>query len=101
MTIKESYNCPNCGKPGTLMAVQMLFEDAKYDMLKCNECGVEWRSYYKTSDVSTEVTFVPEEVAKANAPQGENAPVEPEVVEGEVLTGEPNPNAGKGDENVG
>lgn len=80
MTIKESYNCPNCGAAGTLIGVHMLFEDAKYDMLQCRECGVEWRSYYKTTDVSTEVTSVPEAVLKALAGQNEPAPAVEELL---------------------
>lgn len=80
MNIKEAYVCPKCGNTTpTVLAIQALMDDVRYDVVGCPECRTEWRAYYKVSDVSTEVTFVaPEETST------EVAPVE-EAVEGEVL----------------
>ena len=60
MNIKNAYMCPACKHPNAqAMAIQNLFEDARYDLVRCPECGVEWRVYYRVSEITTEVTYVP------------------------------------------
>lgn len=62
MTIKETFICPKCGNTQpTVLAIQALMEDVRYDVLKCPDCGTEWRVYYKVSEVNAEVTFVPQD----------------------------------------
>ncbi len=84
MNIKEAYVCPKCGKTNpTVLAIQALMDDVRYDVVQCPDCRTEWRTYYKVAEVNTEVTFVAPEEAPAEIPTRE-----PEVVEGEVLAAE-------------
>lgn len=84
MNIKEAYVCPKCGQTNpTVLAIQALMDDVRYDVIQCPDCKTEWRVYYKVADINTEVMYVAPEESQV-AP---TAPAE-EVVEGEVLTAE-------------
>lgn len=59
MTIKDAYVCPKCKNTNpTVLAIQSIMNDVRYDVVQCPACMTEWRAYYKVSEVSTEVTFV-------------------------------------------
>lgn len=83
MNIKEAYVCPKCGKTNpTILAIQALMDDVRYDVVQCPECRTEWRTYYKVAEVNTEVTYVAPEQAPVTEPVVDDT--EPEVVEGEA-----------------
>lgn len=59
MTIKDAYVCPKCNNANpTVLAIQSIMNDVRYDVIRCPACMTEWRAYYKASEVSTEVMFV-------------------------------------------
>lgn len=60
MTILESYTCPECGAKGSVHSIQHLMPDVRYDIVTCPECGAQWRVYYRCTDVSMEVTYLPQ-----------------------------------------
>lgn len=60
MTIKESFQCPHCGAEKTaIVGAQAIMDDVRFDSLRCTECGAEWRAYFKVSELSSELMYVP------------------------------------------
>ena len=57
ITLNDSTKCPICSSEEVkLTGIQPLFEDARFDYCRCNNCGSEWRFYYKVSDCNMELT---------------------------------------------
>lgn len=57
ITLNDSTRCPICSSEEVkLTGIQPLFEDARFDYCRCNNCGSEWRFYYKVSDCNMELT---------------------------------------------
>lgn len=83
MTIKEAYVCPVCGnEQPTVIGIQALMEDVRYDSIQCPQCQSAYRVYYKTSEVAREVTYAPTAESQTfEIPEDVEAPVVEEVVE--------------------
>lgn len=72
MTLKDSYVCPVCGKAHSrILLVQTLMDDVRYDVFKCEDCGGEWRVYYKVTNITTEVTYTPAPAKASDAEESE------------------------------
>lgn len=57
ITLNDATRCPICSSEEvTLTGIQPLFEDTRFDYCRCNNCGAEWRFYYKVSDCNIELT---------------------------------------------
>lgn len=80
MTIKEAYVCPVCGnEQPTITGIQALTEDVRYDSIQCSQCQSAYRVYYKTCEVTREVTYVPSQTFEI--PEDVEVPVAGQVVE--------------------
>ncbi len=56
----EALKCPNCGcDKAQLRDIRPLFDDVRFDELKCSDCGTVWRVYYKVTDIRAEVMSLP------------------------------------------
>lgn len=57
ITLKDASTCPICNSEKIrISGMQPLFEDARFDYCRCEDCGAEWRFYYKISDCNIELT---------------------------------------------
>ena len=59
MTISEACVCPKCGTQGNVHSIQQLMNDIRYDNLVCPTCNASWRAYYRVTDVSAEIMYLP------------------------------------------
>ena len=53
------YACPYCNQEGTITLANKLYDDLRYDSLKCPHCGAEWRVYYRVGGFVAEITHPP------------------------------------------
>ena len=80
ITLNDATRCPICSSEEvTLTGIQPLFEDTRFDYCRCNNCGAEWRFYYKVSDCNIELTkegVVPtnSEISSENVSSEESIP---------------------------
>lgn len=83
MNIKEAYVCPVCGnEQPTVIGIQALMEDVRYDSIHCPQCQSAYRVYYRTSEVAREVTYTPSvESQTFEIREDVEAPVVEEVTE--------------------
>lgn len=74
MSFNELQNCPSCKSENTTVSkIVTLLEGVRYDVVSCDDCGTQWKFYYKIADAQVEViqsgapvhTHIP---APANAP---------------------------------
>lgn len=57
ITLNDANTCPLCNSEKVrISGMQPLFEDARFDYCRCEDCGAEWRFYYKISECNIELT---------------------------------------------
>lgn len=72
MPNQNLYSCPNCGQSGVISDIRPLFDDARYDVVSCPACSAAWRVYYKMTNASSELVFVPDQ-EKTDSTEGEES----------------------------
>lgn len=73
MTFLEMQACPNCRNENvTVNKIVTLLDAVRYDGCVCNDCGAEWKFYYKISDAKIELEKQGKDIPKAvTGPNGE------------------------------
>lgn len=59
MENQNFYACPYCNHEGDIIVASKLYDDIRYDSLRCQACGAEWRVYYRVGNFVAEITHPP------------------------------------------
>lgn len=62
--MKVNFKCPNpscSGSSAELIESLNIFPDVKADGYSCEDCGCQWRIYYKIVGSNSEIMYIPDQ----------------------------------------